>query len=98
VPQSQPDVYLAHQDESVRAFALQVAEHLRDCELKAIFHCGGGSFKSQLRRADASGARYAVIIGEEEARASAVTVKSLRAARNQVRVPLAQVAALIRQG
>ena len=40
---------------------------LRDAGLSVVLHCGGGSFKSQMKRADASGARYAVIIGDDEA-------------------------------
>jgi histidyl-tRNA synthetase len=96
-PLPAPDVYLVHQGESVSAFALQAAEHLRECKLAVIFHCGGGSFKSQLRRADASGARYAVIIGEEEAGSGEVTVKPMRVAKEQVRVPLSQAVELIKQ-
>ena len=51
-------------------------------------HCGGGSFKTQMRRADASGARHAVIIGDDEVQAGAVTVKPLRDSSQQVRLAL----------
>ena len=40
--------------------------------------CGGGSFKSQMKKADASGARYALIVGDDEAAAEQVTLKALR--------------------
>ena len=44
-----------------------------------LFNCGGGSFKSQMKKADASGAQFAVIIGDDEAAAGEVTLKPLRA-------------------
>ncbi|MFN7086881.1 MAG: histidine--tRNA ligase [Burkholderiales bacterium] len=92
-----PDVYLAHQGEAAERFAVQTAERLRDGGLSVVLHCGGGSFKSQMKKADASGARYAVIIGDEEAQAQQVTVKPLRIAANQVRVGLAEALDLIRE-
>ena len=46
-------------------------------------HCGGGSFKSQMKKADASGAQAALIIGDEEVQANAVTLKLLRTADGQ---------------
>jgi histidyl-tRNA synthetase len=61
-----------------------------------VLHCGGGSFKAQMKKADASGARYAVIIGDEEAAAQQATVKSLRTAAQQVRATLAEAQMLIR--
>jgi histidyl-tRNA synthetase len=69
-------------------YAEALAERLRDAGLDVTLHCGGGSFKSQMRKADASGARYAVIIGDEEAQARALTLKALRVAAEQVRVGL----------
>jgi histidyl-tRNA synthetase len=58
-------------------------------------HCGGGSFKSQLKRADASGARFAVIVGDEEAQAGAVSLKPLRELGEQVRVGVDEAADLM---
>ena len=43
-----------------------------------MLHCGGGSFKSQMKKADASGAIFAVIIGDDEAAAGEVSLKPLR--------------------
>jgi histidyl-tRNA synthetase len=98
-PAARPaDVYLAHQGEGAERAAVAAAEALRDGGLSVVLHCGGGSFKTQLRRADASGAAYAVIIGEEEARAGEVSVKPLREAAPQVRVRLEEALALIRKG
>ena len=51
-----------------------------------MLHAGGGGFKSQMKRADASGARFAVIIGEDELRAGEVSVKPLRTDQPQFRV------------
>jgi histidyl-tRNA synthetase len=45
-----------------------------------VLHAGGGSFKAQFRRADASGAEFAVVIGDQEAASGTVTVKALRGA------------------
>ncbi|MCB1964907.1 MAG: histidine--tRNA ligase, partial [Candidatus Accumulibacter sp.] len=58
--------------------AARVAEGLRDQGIDVLFHCGGGSFKSQMKKADASGAAFAVIVGDDEANAAEVTLKPLR--------------------
>ncbi len=87
-----PDVYLVNQGEDAGRFAFRVAESLRDAGFSVLQHAGGGSFKSQMKRADASGAWVAVIVGDDEARAGAATVKPLREEREQSRVPLAGVA------
>ena len=91
-----PDVYLLRQGEAAERFGAGVAEALRDAGLDVILHCGGGSFKSQMRKADASGALVAVIVGDDEAGAGVVSVKPLRAAVEQVRVPVAEAIDLIR--
>ena len=80
-PQPQPecDVYVVHQGESAARAAMRVAESLRDAGLDVILHCGGGSFKSQMKRADGSGAEYAVILGEDELAEGVASVKALRA-------------------
>jgi histidyl-tRNA synthetase len=72
------DVYVIHAGGAVQEVAFQTAESLRDAGLEVILHCGGGSFKSQFRRADASGARFAVIAGEDELARGEVSVKWLR--------------------
>lgn len=87
-----PDVYLVNQGEQAAAMAFRVAETLRDSGLSVIHHCGGGSFKSQMKKADASGARLAVIIGDDEAAAEEVTVKPLREEQPQSRVKLTSLA------
>jgi histidyl-tRNA synthetase len=72
------DVYLVHQGAAASRLAPRVAEGLRDQGIDVLFHCGGGSFKSQMKKADASGATFAVIIGDDEAEAGEVTLKPLR--------------------
>ncbi|EXI81131.1 MAG: Histidine--tRNA ligase [Candidatus Accumulibacter appositus] len=77
------DVYLVHQGTAASRLAARVAEGLRDRAIDVLFHCGGGSFKSQMKKADASGASFAVIIGDDEAGAGEVTLKPLRATGEQ---------------
>ena len=77
-PPQELDVYLVHQGELADDMASGVAELLRDSGLRVLLHCGGGSFKSQMKKADASNACCAVIIGDDEARAGQATLKPLR--------------------
>ena len=72
------DVYVVHQGVTAEAAAVQAAERLRDAGLDVVLHCGGGSFKSQFKRADASGAFVAVVLGEDEVARGEATVKWLR--------------------
>jgi histidyl-tRNA synthetase len=72
-------IYLLHQGGATYEPAMRAAERLRDAGLSVILHAGESSMKSQMKRADASGARYAVIIGEQEAAGSTAAVKALRA-------------------
>ncbi len=79
---SQCDVYLVHQGDAAQAQAFTLGERLRDAGLDVVLHCaavgGAGSFKSQMKRADASGAAFAVILGEDEIAKGEATVKHLR--------------------
>ena len=77
-PPQELDVYLVHQGELADAMASEVAERLRDAGLRVLLHCGGGSFKSQMKKADGSNAVCAVIIGDDEARAGQAAIKPLR--------------------
>ena len=67
--------------------ATRIAERLRDAGHAVVVNAGGGGFKSQMKRADASGARYALIVGEEEAKSGAVAIKPLREPGAQRAVP-----------
>jgi histidyl-tRNA synthetase len=72
-------VYLVHQGDAAQRRAARLAESLRDAGLRALVHAGSTGFKSQFRRADASGAVAAVVIGEDELASGRATVKWLRA-------------------
>ncbi|HEX6137521.1 MAG TPA: histidine--tRNA ligase [Casimicrobiaceae bacterium] len=88
-----PDAYVVHAGERASALARRVAETLRDHGAAIVLHAGGGSFKSQMKRADASGARLAIIVGDDEAAAGTVAIKNLRDGGDQVAVPVADIAA-----
>jgi histidyl-tRNA synthetase len=75
-----PDVYFVHQGEAASRLAFRVAEGLRDQGINVLLHCGGGSFKSQMKKADGSGAAFAVIIGDDEALTGEAQLKPLREA------------------
>ena len=92
-----PDVYAIVPDEAVLPAALAACDALRGLGLAVLMHAGSaegrGSMKAQFRKADASGARYALVFGAEEAANGAVAVKPLRdAAAAQRLLPLAELA------
>ncbi len=74
------DVYVVAVGAGAERAALVAAERLRDGlpALRILMHAGGGSFKSQMKKADKSGARVALIWGDDEVEAATVTVKLLR--------------------
>lgn len=88
----QPDVYVVASGAEAQRMAFRAAEALRGFGFGVLMHCGGGSFKSQMKKADASGAMLAVIIGEDEAAAGEVGLKPLRGAGAQQRIALASLA------
>ncbi len=94
-PADVADVYLVNVGEAASRFAQQAGETLRDAGLSVVLHGGGGSFKSQMKKADAGGARYAMIIGDDEALAGEVTIKPLRGEGEQQRVALAAAVDLL---
>ena len=71
------DVFVAHSGEAAQRQAWRLAEEWRDSGRNVVLGAGG-SFKSQMKKADASGARFAVIIGDDEVAAKRVTLKPLR--------------------
>lgn len=91
-----PDIYIVHQGKQAMDYAWKAAELLRNQDCRVILHCGGGSFKSQMKKADVSGAHYAVIIGDDEVQTQEVTLKPLREAIDQARVDLNDVSELIK--
>jgi histidyl-tRNA synthetase len=87
------DVYVMAMGD-VLAPTMALSEHLRDAlPGRAIqLHCGGGSFKSQMKKADRSGAAVGLIMGEDELASGVVTVKPLRGQGEQVQVAQGDVA------
>lgn len=86
-----PDLYLVNVGELAEAKAFNIAETLRSAGLSVVLHAGGGSFKSQMKKADRSGARYAAILGEDEMAAGEISLKPLLVQGEQQRCQLQQV-------
>ncbi|MEN8180123.1 MAG: histidine--tRNA ligase [Pseudomonadota bacterium] len=84
------DLYLVMLGEQAQREGLLLAERLRDTvpQLRLISHCGGGSFKSQFKKADKSNARYALILGDDELSKGEAGLKSLRGEGEQQQVKL----------
>src|SRR5690606_27681253 len=99
-PTPECEVYIVHQGEDAQRLAARVGEQLRDAGLAVIVHAGSAGFKSQFKRADASGARVAVILGSDEVAAQAASVKYLRAEpageAAQQQVPLDRLADVLK--
>lgn len=95
-PELRPDaeLYIVSMDPGA---GLQLAEQLRDTlpGRRIRCHCGGGSFKSQMKKADQSGAQFALILGEAELAAGLVTVKPLRQDGEQQQVTQAEAGAYL---
>jgi histidyl-tRNA synthetase len=91
------DVYVVHQGGATQQAAFVLAERLRDEGLDVTYNAGAPSLKSQMKRADASGAAFAVIVGESEVAQRAASIKALRPRTDdapfarQSTVPLAEV-------
>ena len=81
----EPDVFVVHSGAGADLAAWKLAEAWRDSG-KQVVVGNGGSFKSQMKKADASGARFAAIIGEDEVSAGCVTLKPLRGDGEQLRL------------
>ncbi len=82
-PAPECDVYVVHQGDEAQRLAAQAAETLRDAGFAVVVHAGSSGFKSQFKRADASGARVAVILGGDEVANRTAGVKFLRGAIEQ---------------
>ena len=74
-----PDVYLVNVGELAEKAAFAMAESMRQAGLQVVLHAGGGSFKSQMKKADRSQARYAIILGDDEVNTQQVGLKPMRA-------------------
>ncbi len=97
-PDAVPDVYLVIAGERAEAAGLMLAERLRD-ELPRMHietNCGAGSFKSQLKRADNSGAQFALVLGDSETDKQVIGLKSLRVEAPQSEVPWSDIARILK--
>lgn len=92
---NQPDLYLVNVGELAEQKAFTVAESLRSMGLNVVLHAGGGSFKSQMKKADRSGARFAAILGDDEAAADEISLKPMLGQGEQTRVKLDQVLSIV---
>jgi histidyl-tRNA synthetase len=92
------DIYLMSDNDAGFKKGLVLADKLRSSipGLCVIQHCGGGSFKNQFKKADKCGARFALILGEDELASGAVSIKSLRETGQQLTVPEADVVEYLR--
>ena len=80
-----------HHGDNPNAFHLDTEKNLFNC----FTHCGGGSMKSQLKKADKSGADIAVILGEDELDNKQVTIKYLREKKDQKTISFEELAVFI---
>jgi len=95
-----PDVFVMAQGEAAQRTALRLAEQLRDAfpGRGIVVHCGSAKFKTQFRRADESGARVALIIGDDELARGVIALKPLRGAEStQVEYPVAELTARVEE-
>jgi histidyl-tRNA synthetase len=93
----EPDAFLVHAGEAAAREAWRLGERLRDAGLACVVGAGG-SFKSQMKKADASRARFALVIGDDEAARGVVGVKPLREAGEQESVAIDALPARLAAG
>jgi histidyl-tRNA synthetase len=99
-PAKAPDVFVMAQGDAAQRTALALAERLRDAlpGRGVVVHCGSAKFKTQFRRADESGARVALVIGDEELARGVVALKPLRGAEaTQTEHPIAELTARVEE-
>ncbi len=93
------DAYLVHWGENSQTKALSLAEDCRAHGLSVQMHCGEGSLKSQMKKADQSGASVAILMGDDERANNVVTIKPLRGQAGltqQDQVAMSSAAAVVR--
>lgn len=92
-----PDVYLVNVGEQAEAAAFSIAEQLRNANISVVLHTGGGSFKAQMKKADRSMARFALILGDDEVSQQQVTLKPMQAANKSEQAKSEQVRCNLQQ-
>ncbi len=93
----QVDAYVVILGDSAQIEANKLAEMWRDQvpEIRLQCHCGGGNMKKQLKRADKSGAKVALIMGDDEISQETVMIKYLRGQKAQENVEFSEVSSLL---
>jgi histidyl-tRNA synthetase len=86
------DIYLVNVGEQAETAAFSIAETLRNNGLSVVLHSGGGSFKSQMKKADRSGARFAAILGDDEVAKGEISLKPMLVAGEQLRCKVSEAA------
>ena len=91
----QADVYLAHIGDAASLRTMQLAEQLRSdiTGLRLLWHCGGGSLKNQMKKADRCGAKLVLIMGEDELAQGQIQLRPLQGQGEQQSISLDQVSA-----
>ncbi len=97
IPVDACDVFIASLGDAAELAGARLAESLRSGGVNVLVNLGGGGFKKQLKRADASGARFAVILGDDEVAAQSASVKDLRGDGGQASVSFDDLAAHLRR-
>ncbi|MDG2236158.1 MAG: histidine--tRNA ligase [Arenicellales bacterium] len=87
LPSARAEVFLVLVAAGAEELGVRYGEQLRDAGLDVLSNCGQGSLKKQMRRADASGAEVAVIVGDDERSQGTVSIKPLRSQGPQLSVP-----------
>ena len=87
------DIYLLVVGDKAQQHGILVAEQIRNAlpQLMVITHCGGGAMKNQFKKADKSGAKYAIILGDDEIEKNMLTLKNLRVEEPQQLLSLADI-------
>jgi len=93
----QADVYLAHIGDDASVRTMQLAEQLRTdiSGLRLLWHCGGGSLKNQMKKADRCGAKVVLIMGDDELAQDQIQIKPLQGQGEQQSIPLSQVSVCV---
>ena len=97
VPGAAPDVYMVFADAVAETHGFTIAEQMRNERFNVVMHCGGGSLKSQMKKADRSGARFALLLGEEEISRNAVTLKDMSGDTDQSSISIDELSGYLRK-
>ncbi len=95
--QAGADIYVTALGEKAQASVMSICEQLRNAlpAFKVQMHCGGGNFKKQMKRADASGASIAILLGDDEIDSGLLSVKYLREAKDQQSMSIEDLSAML---